>query len=65
MDLSNPESMAFHIKSLTEDDQLRSNLIKEGFKRLAYINSIDRIGILLSVIQKFSCRRKCWPPLTN
>jgi len=46
MDLSDPVSMADHLKNLIEDPGLRSKLVEAGKERLQYFASMDRVGIL-------------------
>ncbi len=60
MNLKDPTSMAEHIKNLMNDEQLRNRLIEAGQKRLSYLDSIDRIKILKSVIENFQWKRMCW-----
>jgi len=60
MNLKDPTSMAEHIKNLMNDEQLRNRLIEAGLKRLSYLDSIDRIKILKSVIENFQWKRMCW-----
>lgn len=60
MDLSDPKSMADHLKCLITDDGLRCRLIQAGRARLAYFDSKDRAAILRSVIENFRWRRLCW-----
>jgi glycosyltransferase involved in cell wall biosynthesis len=60
MDLNSPESMANHLKNLIEDDQLRSCMVQAGRNRLAHFASIDRVGVLRSVIEDFRWRRLTW-----
>lgn len=60
MDLSDPNSMAAHLKSLIEDGELRSRLVQAGKDRLKYFDSMDRVGVLRSVIEEFRWRRLTW-----
>ena len=60
MNLKNPESMAFHLKNLIEDDHLARRLIIAGYERLKFFDSYDRVGVLQKVIEDFSWRRLCW-----
>ena len=60
MNLKDPTSMAEHIKNLMNDEQLRNRLIEAGQKRLSYLDSMDRIKILKSVIENFQWKRMCW-----
>lgn len=60
MDLADPTSMANHLKNLIEDGQLREHLISAGRSRLKYFDSVDRVGILRSVIEGYRWRRLCW-----
>jgi len=61
MDLNNPDSMAGHLNNLIEDDQLRSRKVQAGRDRLAHFDSIDRVGVLRSVIEDFRWKRSTWP----
>jgi glycosyltransferase involved in cell wall biosynthesis len=60
IDLNNPRSMADHLKNLLEDSLLRSKLVKAGKNRLKYFDSVDRVGILESIIEDFRFRRATW-----
>jgi len=60
MDLSDPVSMADHLKNLIEDPGLRSNLVEAGKERLKYFDSMDRVGILKRVLEDFRWRRQTW-----
>lgn len=60
IDLKNPDSMAIHLKSLIEDDQLRNRLINAGFDRLKQLDTIDRLNILKNIIEDFRWKRQCW-----
>lgn len=60
MDLGDPNSMALHLKNLVEDKNLRNKLIEEGQKRLKYINSHDRIGVLVDIIKQFRSKSNSW-----
>lgn len=60
MDLTNPESMADHIKALIDDTQLRNRLIQAGYARLAYFDTQDRLGVLRTVLNDFRAKRSCW-----
>jgi len=60
MDLSDPVSMADHLKNLIEDPGLRSKLVEAGKERLKYFDSMDRVGILKRVLEDFRRRRQTW-----
>jgi glycosyltransferase involved in cell wall biosynthesis len=60
MDLSDPASMAEHLKNLIDDPQLRSKLVEAGKVRLKYFDSVDRVGILKRVLVDFRWRRLTW-----
>ena len=60
MDLSDPVSMADHLKNLIEDPGLRSKLVEAGKERLKYFDSMDRVGILKRVLEDFRWRRLTW-----
>ena len=60
MDLSDPESMALHLSNLLSDSDLRNKLVAAGFRRAAYFDSFDRIGLLKKIISDFRYRRLCW-----
>ena len=60
MDLSDPVSMADHLKNLIEDPGLRSKLVEAGKERLMYFDSMDRVAILNRVIEDFRWRRQTW-----
>lgn len=60
MDLTDPGSMAGHLKSLIEDDQLKNRMTQAGKIHLQTLASTDRIGTLYSVIEEFRWRRACW-----
>ncbi len=60
IDLKNPGSMAEQISRLISDNKLRDSLIQKGFERLEALDSVDRISILLSVIEDFRWKRLCW-----
>lgn len=60
MDLNDPNSMADHLKALIEDDQLRLRMVATGNERLAYLDSIDRVGVLRAVIESFQRKRLTW-----
>ena len=60
MDLTNPESMAHHLKTLIEDTQLRDRLIQAGYARLAYFDAVDRSSVLRAVLHDFRSKRLCW-----
>ena len=60
MDLSDPVSMADHLKNLIEDEQLRRQLITAGSEKLKYFDAYDRVGVLRKVIDDFRWRRLCW-----
>ncbi|WP_067585770.1 glycosyltransferase family 4 protein [Endozoicomonas ascidiicola] len=60
MDLTNPETMAGHIKALLEDYQLKDQMVKAGHTRLSNIDSEDRVGVLHDVLKEFRARRLCW-----
>ena len=61
MDLSNPQTMAYNLKLLIEDKNFYSHVVRNGYDQLDRLNSVDRIGILCSVIKSYECKRKCWP----
>jgi len=60
IDLKNPLSMATNLKNLSQNLQLRENLIKAGYERIKYFNSIDRLKNLQKIIEDFSWKRICW-----
>jgi len=60
MDLSDPGSLAEHLKMLIDEPQIRIRLIKAGKKRLEYFDSIDRVEVLSKVINDFRWRRLTW-----
>jgi len=60
MDLKNPESMAEHLYNMIKDDELRKRLVQAGYERVKHFDSMDRVGILKSVIEDFRWRRICW-----
>lgn len=60
MDLHNPASMANHLKNLIDHPTLCARLIESGKKRLHDIDSVDRLGILIKVIQEFRWKRLTW-----
>ncbi len=60
MDLSDPGSMADHIKNLIDDPQLRMRLIEAGKERLKYFDLMDRVGVLTRVLEDYRWRRLTW-----
>jgi len=60
LDLKDPGSMAFHLKQLVEDPQLRMRLIEAGKQRLRYFESMDSAGILKRILEDFRWRRLTW-----
>jgi glycosyltransferase involved in cell wall biosynthesis len=60
MDLNDPSSMADHLKNLIDDSQLRKRLIEAGKERLKYFDSMDRVAILMRVLEDFRWRRLTW-----
>jgi len=60
MDLTNPKTMADHIKNLTNNAQLRKQLIRAGHFHLASLNNKNRIDTLYTILKDFYFRRLCW-----
>jgi len=60
MDLNDPVSMADHLNSLINDPDRRLRLIAAGKERLKYFDSLDRLGVLRNVIERFHKKRACW-----
>jgi len=60
MDLKKPESMAQCLVQLIEDKSFAESLVNEGRKRMQYFDSVDRLGILGSIIEDFCWKRMCW-----
>ena len=60
IDLTNPISLAQNLRNLIEDDKLKLRLIQSGKERLAYFDSIDRVGILNKIIEDFRWKRMTW-----
>jgi glycosyltransferase involved in cell wall biosynthesis len=60
MDLSDPVSMADHLKNLIDDPRLRSKLVEAGRERLKYFDSLDRLETLRRVLVDFRQRRLTW-----
>ena len=60
IDLKNPLSMADQLNRLISDDELRGSLIQKGFERIRDFDSVDKLGILRTVIEDFRWRRLCW-----
>jgi glycosyltransferase involved in cell wall biosynthesis len=60
MDLSDPGSMADHLKMLVDDPQLRRRLVEAGKERLKYFDAMDRVAILKRVLEDFRWRRLTW-----
>lgn len=61
MDLSDPGSMADHLKNLVEDPGMRQRLQQAGTERLKDLDSIDRLKTLRRVLEGFRRRRLTWP----
>jgi glycosyltransferase involved in cell wall biosynthesis len=61
LDLMNPNSMALSLKRLIENFDLRDKLITNGYNQLKSLNSVNRIDVLTSIIQKYYRKRICWP----
>lgn len=60
MDLNDPASLADHLKNLIDDSQLRMRLVEAGKERLKFFDSMDRVGILKTVLEDFRWRRMTW-----
>ncbi len=60
MDLKNPASMAEHLYSLLSEPDLRTEMIKAGYEKLAYLNKKDRSIILQKIVEDFYWRRITW-----
>jgi len=60
MDLNDAYSMADHLKNLIDDSQFRMRLVEAGRERLKYYESIDRIEVLMRVLENFRWRRMTW-----
>jgi glycosyltransferase involved in cell wall biosynthesis len=60
MDLTKPDSLSLHLKTLLEDTDLRNKLIAKGNSRLKHFDSYDRIKILEDIIENYQQKRICW-----
>jgi glycosyltransferase involved in cell wall biosynthesis len=60
MDLTDPNSMASHIKNLIINQDLRDNLIQNGYERLKILNPEENILKLNLVLQRFQNILVCW-----
>lgn len=60
MDLTKPDSLSLHLKTLLEDTDLRNRLIAKGNSRLKHFDSYDRVKILKDIIENYQQKRICW-----
>lgn len=60
MDPLDPGSMASHLNNLVNDSRLRMLLINAGKERQRYFDSIDRVQVLIKVLEDFRRRRLTW-----
>jgi glycosyltransferase involved in cell wall biosynthesis len=65
MDLKNPESMAFTLNNLINDNNLRETIIKKGYERSDYFKKINRVKILKAIIEDFKTKILCWKNLND
>ena len=60
MDLTKPDSLSLHLKTLLEDTDLRNRLIAKGNSSLKHFDSYDRVKILKDIIENYQQKRICW-----
>ncbi len=60
MDLNDPASMAGHLFQLWTEPNLRIELIKAGYEKLANLEKTDRLLILQRILEDFYWRRLTW-----
>jgi glycosyltransferase involved in cell wall biosynthesis len=60
VDLKEPRTLATHLENLMNSEKFRQELIEKGKKRLAEINSIDRVSVLESIFLDYEVKMKCW-----
>lgn len=59
-DLSDPSSLATHIKALLGDPALRKTLAEKGSLRLAELNKIGIESVVGAILRDFAIKRSCW-----
>ena len=59
-DLNNPESLANHIKSLLQSDNLRSSLIEKGQKRLKELQEVNIVKVVENIFDEYAVKLKSW-----
>lgn len=60
LDLKDPSSLAYHLKDLISDNDLRDKMIVSGQKRIEHYNAYDRKEVLSTVVKEFRQKRICW-----
>jgi len=59
-DLSDPNSLATHLKNLLESEKLRINLIEKGKQKLKELSRYDILETLDTIFTNYSIKMKCW-----
>lgn len=59
-DLKNPNSLAEHLKSILESENLRNNLINKGKDRLNELSQSNVVEILSDIFDDYAIKLKCW-----
>ena len=59
-DPCNEKEMASAVKRLYDDQDLRQNLIKQGFERSQKWTALDYIDGIIGIVDDFSNYRRCW-----
>ena len=59
-DLNNPESLANHIKSLLQSNNLRSSLIEKGQKRLKELQEVNIVKVVENIFDEYAVKLKSW-----
>ena len=55
-----PNTMALHINNLIKNKSVRETIIKRGFEKIAFLESIDRVKILNKIILNFRNKFFCF-----
>ena len=60
MNLTNPHSLALHLKELIENPKIAESLIQKGKEQLSKINKYDNLEEMREILDNFYHKRKCW-----
>lgn len=59
-DLQDPESLARQLYNLINDVEIKQKLQRKGRNRIEYFESVNRLEVLLKIVNEFKRKRQCW-----